>query len=88
MPTEFLLVTSLELDIPAFVKAIEDGVVAGLGNSGLVLKDKDTFSYRRWYPGDEYADTSNSIAIVLDNDPWCAEISSDISRVTDNVVIV
>jgi|LauGreDrversion4_2_1035121.scaffolds.fasta_scaffold312944_2 hypothetical protein len=88
MPTDFIIVTSLELDIPAFVKAIEDGVVGSLGNAGLVLKDKDTFSYRRWFPGDEYSDLPNSIAIVLDNDPWCAEISSDISRTTDNLVIV
>jgi len=86
MSTQFRIVSSLELDISAFSKAIKDAVDT-LEDGTKVLGDGDNFSYKKWWPGyDDTQDPEAFIAIIFSHDPWADEIAAEMARFADYTV--
>lgn len=77
----FVVVTSQELDIPAFSKAIEDSskiLLSRVSNSVLVSGTK--YTYHRWYSDSKIPQVPGCTYLLLQDDPWLVEISECLTR--------
>lgn len=77
----FVVVTSKELDIPAFSKAIEDSskiLLSRLNNS--VLLSGTSYKYHRWFSDSKIPKVPGGTYLLLQDDPWLVEISDSLTR--------